>query len=184
MRVLSRFRPARPAPPLSRRLAHLALAALAGAAMGVLAKWVDFSSQSLGAVLSELPVWILLGLLIVRLSGSPGRAAAHVFVFFLAMLPAYYLTAEAMGGVWGIAYVCGWTAAACLSPLPALVMWYAFGRGWLPNLLSVLGTAAALLADVVVFRSLNGRDFVLALLCALLLFGCKAVKNPGHLNTN
>ena len=78
MRVLSRFRPARPAPPLSRRLAHLALAALAGAAMGVLAKWVDFSSQSLGAVLSELPVWILLGLLIVRLSGSPGRAAPSV----------------------------------------------------------------------------------------------------------
>ena len=47
-----------------------------------------------------------------------------------------------------------------------------------------LAAAAALLADVVVFRSLNGRDFVLALLCALLLFGCKAVKKPGHLNTN
>ena len=180
MRTLSRFRPVRPAPPLRRRLAHLGLMVLAGGAMGLLAKWLDFSSQLLGAAFSELPVWILLGLLIARLSGSPGRAAAHVLLFFLAMLPPYYLAAEALGGVWGMAYARVWTAAACLSPLPAFVMWYAFGRGWLPCLLSALGTAAALLADAVVFRSLNGRDFVLALLCALLLFGCKAEGNPGR----
>ena len=61
---------------------------------------------------SELPIWILLGLVIARCSGSPGRAAAYAFVFFLAMIPAYYLAAEWMGGVWGITYVYGWAVVA------------------------------------------------------------------------
>ena len=90
------------------------------------------------------------------------------------MIPAYYLAAEWMGGVWGITYVYGWAVVACLSPSAAYAVWYAFGRGWLPNLLSVLAAAAVLLSDAVVFRTLNVRDFVLAGLCAVLVFGCKA----------
>ncbi|HIT02139.1 MAG TPA: hypothetical protein IAC21_04870 [Candidatus Enterenecus merdae] len=177
MNRLNRFRAPLPAPPLGRRFGCLLGMLLAGAAVGVLAKWADFSDlQLLGDMFSELPVWILLGLLIARFSGSPGRAAAYAFAFFVAMIPAYYLAAEWMGGVWGMAFVCGWTAVACLSPLAAYTVWYAFGRGWLPNLMSTLAVAAALLSDVAVFRSFNFRDIVLALLCALLVFACKAPK--------
>ena len=175
MSCLERFRVPLPAPVLTHRLACLALMLLTGAAAGALAKWADFSSdQLLGDVVSELPIWILLGLVIARCSGSPGRAAAYAFVFFLAMIPAYYLAAEWMGGVWGITYVYGWAVVACLSPFAAYAVWYAFGRGWLPNLLSVLAAAAVLLSDAVVFRTLNVRDFVLAGLCAVLVFGCQA----------
>ena len=179
MKRLERFRAPLPAPPLGRRLLCLLGMLLAGAAAGLLAKWADFSSvQLLGDVFSELPVWILLGLLIARLSGSPGRAAAYAFAFFLAMIPAYYLAAEWVGGVWGMAYVYGWTVVACLSPFAAFAAWYAFGRGWLPNLLSGMVVAVAALADVAVFRRLNFRDFVLAGLCALLVFGWKAPGKP------
>ena len=38
----------------------------------------------------------------------------------------------------------------------------------------LLAAAAVLLSDAVVFRTLNVRDFVLAGLCAVLVFGCKA----------
>ena len=108
MKYLERFRAPLPAPSLGRRLACLLLLLLAGAAVGVLAKWADFSAiQLLGDIFSELPVWIVLGLVIARCSGSPGRAAAA-------------------------------------------------------------------LADVIVLRRLNFRDFVLAGLCAVLVFGCKA----------
>ena len=65
-------------------------------------------------------------------------------------------------------------AALGSAPGRAYAVWYAFGRGWLPNLLSVLAAAAVLLSDAVVFRTLNVRDFVLAGLCAVLVFGCKA----------
>lgn len=174
MKCLSRFRAAQPRPPLSRRVLCLLGLAAAGLAMGILAKWADFSSvQLLGDVFSELPVWILLGLVIARLSGSPGRAAVYAFAFFLAMIPAYYLVAEWMGGVWGMTYVYGWTVVACLSPLAAWLAWYAFGRGWLPNLLSVAVVAVTVLADVLVLRRLNIRDLALAAVCAVLVFGCK-----------
>ena len=179
MSALNRFRVPRPAPAPAWRLLHLLAMALAGGAVGVLAKWADFSSvQLLGDVFSELPIWIVLGLLIARLSGSPGRAAACALVFFLAMIPAYYLAAEWMDGVWGMSYVYGWTVVACLSPFAAFAAWYAFGRGWLPNLLSGMVVAVAALADVAVFRRLNFRDFVLAGLCALLVFGWKAPGKP------
>ena len=180
MNWLDRFRTPLPAPPPGRRLLCLLLLLLAGAAVGLLAKWADFSSvQLLGDVFSELPIWILLGLLIARLSGSPGRAAAYAFAFFLAMIPAYYLAAEWMDGVWGMSYAYGWTMVACLSPFAAWLAWYAFGRGWLPNVLSVLVVAAALLADPVVLRSLNLRDFALAGVCAVLVFGWKAPRRGG-----
>ena len=180
MSWLDRFRTPLPAPPPGRRLLCLLLLLLAGAAAGLLGKWADFSSvQLLGDVFSELPIWILLGLLIARLSGSPGRAAACALVFFLAMIPAYYLAAEWMDGVWGMSYVYGWTMVACLSPFAAWLAWYAFGRGWLPNVLSVLVVAAALLADPMVLRSLNLRDFVLAGVCAVLVFGWKAPRRGG-----
>lgn len=179
MKLLNRFRRPLPAPAWGHRSACLLGMLLAGAAVGVLAKWADFSGQLLGDSFSELPIYILLGLLIARFSGSPGRAAAAAFVFFVAMIPAYYLAAEWMGGVWGMAFAYGWAAVACLSPLAAYVVWYAFGRGWLPNLLSVAVVAAAALADVAVFRRLNYRDFVLAGLCAALVFGCKARQCSG-----
>ena len=70
---------------------------------------------------------------------------------------------------------------ACLSPFAAFAAWYAFGRGWLPNLLSVAVVAVAALVDVIVFRRLNYRDFVLAGLCAALVFGWKA---PGKLRAS
>ena len=179
MSALNRFRAPCPAPAPAWRLLHLLAMALAGGAVGVLAKWADFSSvQLLGDVFSELPVWIVLGLLIARLSGSPGRAAACALVFFLAMIPAYYLAAEWMDGVWGMSYVYGWTMVACLSPFAAWLAWYAFGRGWLPNVLSELFVAAALLADPVALRSLNLRDFALAGVCAVLVFGWKAPGEP------
>lgn len=133
---------------------------LTGAAAGALAKWADFSSvQLLGDVFSELPIWILLGLVIARCSGSPGRAAAYAFVFFLAMIPAYYLAAEWMGGVWGITYVYGWAVWPACPPLRPMLFGMPSAGGWLPNLLSVLAAAAVLLSDAVVFRTLNVRGF-------------------------
>lgn len=174
MSGLTRFRAAAPSPALGRRLAGLLAMVLLGAAAGVVAKWADFSSQLLGNIFSELPIWIVFGLLIARFSGSPGRAAAHAFAFFLAMIPAYYLAAEWMEGVYGMAFVYGWTVVACLSPFAAWAAWYAFGRGWLPTLLSVAVVAAAVLSDVVLLRRLNIRDLALAAVCAILVFWGKA----------
>lgn len=177
MNRLSRFRQAGPRLVPSQLLPRILAMLLAGAAMGVLAKWLDFSSELLGNLLSELPVWILLGLLIARFSGRPGRAAVYAFAFFLSMVAFYYLTADRMGGVYGIAFVYGWTAAACLSPLAAFAAWYAFGRGWVANLLSAGAIAAAALSDVLVFRRAGVRDVVLTLLCAVLLCAGKRKRN-------
>lgn len=173
MRYLDRFRTPSPRPAPGRLAACLLALLLMGAAMGVLAKWLDFVSEIFGNMLSQLPFWVLLGLLIARFSGGPGRAAAYAFAFFASMLAGYYLAAEWMGGVYGMAFVYGWSVVACLSPFAAFAAWYAFGRGWLPNLLSVGIVAAAVLADVVLFRSVDLEDALLVLLCAILLFSGK-----------
>ena len=56
-------------------------------------------------------------------------------------------------------------------PLPAPVLTH---RLACLALMLLTGAAAVLLSDAVVFRTLNVRDFVLAGLCAVLVFGCKA----------
>lgn len=73
MRGLDRFRIPAPSPALGSRLVSLLAMVLLGAAAGVVAKRADFSSQLLGNIFSELPIWILFGLLIARFSGSPVR---------------------------------------------------------------------------------------------------------------
>ena len=67
MSALNRFRAPCPAPAPAWRLLHLLAMALAGGAVGGLAKGADFSSvQLLGDGFSELPVWVVLGLLIAQ----------------------------------------------------------------------------------------------------------------------
>lgn len=62
---------------------------LFGAAMGVIAKWLDINTQflqitsslNLANVFSEMSIWILIGTLISIYSKTKGRAALNVFVF-------------------------------------------------------------------------------------------------------
>ena len=47
------------------------------------------------------------------------------------MLASYYLTAHLTGSVYAVAFIYGWSAFACLTPLFAFAAWYGKGRGWL-----------------------------------------------------
>lgn len=146
---------------------------LLGMTAGVLAKWLDFTSELLGNMLSALPIWVLLGTVIAVLSSSPRRAAVNVFLFFAGMVAAYYVTAHFMDGVWSMTFAVGWAVLACLSPIAGYFTWYAGGRGWLPTALSAGILIVTVAATGVLSDHLRVSDYVVLAVCAGVLFGGK-----------
>jgi hypothetical protein len=82
--------------------------------------------------------------LLAAWSRSPRAAALHVFVFFIAMLSAYYLYSMLLFGFFPTYYFLAWGAIALLSPIGAIIVWHARGVGWMAALCAALPIALLL----------------------------------------
>lgn len=171
MKYLDRFRTVTRYSTRMEKLMRSLSVLLLGLTAGVVAKWMDISSDLLGTVFSQLSVWVLLGTAIALFSSSPRRAAVNVFLFFAGMVAAYYVAAQLMGGVWSMSFAIGWGIAACLSPIAGYFTWYAGGRGWLPTALSAGILILTVAATGVLFDHMRVSDYIILTLCAALLFG-------------
>jgi len=100
-----------------------------GAFMGLGAKYFD-TTPVIGAVGTDLGVWVLIATLIAAYNRSPRAAALHVFLFFMAMLTAYYLYSMKLFGFFPKYYFMVWGGFALLSPICGWIVWYARGEGW------------------------------------------------------
>ena len=114
---------------------------LFGVLLGVFAKWLDNLSLDstvwwmrvierldLGNVFSSFAVWLLLALTIAVFSRTPVKAAVHTFLFFAGMCAAYHLYTVAFSGFAPTRYMMIWYALTALSPLLAVLCWYAKGK--------------------------------------------------------
>ena len=138
--------------PLGTRIVCTLLVLLLGAGMGALAKALDCTPSNalpfllqrldLRNVFSRLGVWALLGLCLSVYARSPHRAAVNVFAFFAGMTAAYYLYSALIAGFFPARYAMIWFGLTLLSPIPAVLCWYAAGRGRLALALSTLIVAA------------------------------------------
>lgn len=134
------------APQLKRSIKHSLIAALGalllGIALGVFSKWLDALSINdavawqhllgmldLRNVFSELPVWLLLAAAIAVFSPAPLWAAGRVFLFFAGMTVSYHVYTVFICGFNPRSYMLLWYGAALLSPLLAVLCWYAKGDG-------------------------------------------------------
>jgi hypothetical protein len=109
---------------------QIALALLVfGAFMGLGAKYFD-TTPVIGAVGTDLGIWILIAMLIAVCCRSAKAAALHVFLFFAGMLVAYYLYSLKLFGFFPKYYFMVWGGFALLSPICGWVAWYARGDGW------------------------------------------------------
>ncbi len=113
-----------------------------GILLGVFSKWLDslaldsaigwhrlLEALDLGNFFSDLAIWLLAALLIALLSASPLLAALHVFLFFAGMCAAYHLYSVLVCGFNPSSYMMIWYGITLVSPLPAVLCWYARGKG-------------------------------------------------------
>lgn len=119
-----------------------------GAALGIFSKWLDtlafdstvwwhrpIEALDLGNFFSEIAVWLLAALLIAVWSASALLAALRVFLFFAGMCAAYHLSTILFAGFHPTQYMIIWYAITLVSPVLAVLCWYAKGEGPLALLL-------------------------------------------------
>ncbi|URM32664.1 hypothetical protein LLY41_20385 [Cytobacillus firmus] len=114
---------------LKRKMGMVLAIFLAGALLGLLAKYTD--GTVLGLIGSGLGFWIAAASLLAAWSRTPKAAGLHVLVFFIAMLSAYYLYSMILFGFFPKSQFIFWGGIALFSPICGYAVWFARGEGWL-----------------------------------------------------
>lgn len=121
-----------------------------GVALGIVSKWLDnlafddtiawhrpIEMLDLGNFFSEIGVWLLIALTIAIFSASALRAAINVFAFFAGSCVAYHLWTIVFSGFNPTSYMMIWYGITILSPILAILCWYAKGSGTIPIILDI-----------------------------------------------
>ncbi|SFE03041.1 hypothetical protein SAMN02910327_00153 [Peptostreptococcaceae bacterium pGA-8] len=127
-----------------------ALFFVGGIALGIIAKWLDnlaldstiwwhrlFETMDLGNFFSDFAIWLLIALVIAAFSPSALRAAFNVFVFFAGMCVAYHAYTVLFSGFNPSSYMMIWYGVTLLSPILAVLCWYAKGTGTVPVIIDI-----------------------------------------------
>lgn len=122
----------------NKKLLNTILIFISGVSLGILSKWLDslslydsmpfhrfIESIDLGNILSELPIWILIGTAISVFSKSPKRASLNVFLFFLGMNISYHMYTVYILGFNPQSYMMIWYGITLISPIMAPLCWHA-----------------------------------------------------------
>ncbi len=122
-----------------QKIWHTGALLLLGAALGLIAKFLDelpsnelpflLERLDLSNFLSGFSFWVLLCVVISVYSRSPLRAGINAFCFLAGMLAGYYTYTALVSGFFPKSYFMIWAVVALFSPLPAAVCWFARGRG-------------------------------------------------------
>lgn len=155
---------------MKKNLLNPFLLFLVGLALGVISRIFDIYFDTLGNIFSQMAVWILLGTVISIFSRTKKNAMLNIFPFCIGMLITYYLTAAVTDGVYGKAFIIGWTVFAFCSPILAYFAWLSKENGLFPKLLSVGIVAVSLLSSILLFDRLRFYDLIIDSLLIYFLF--------------
>ena len=155
---------------MKKNLLNPFLLFLVGLALGVISRIFDIYFDTLGNIFSQMAVWILLGTVISIFSRTKKNAMLNIFPFCIGMLITYYLTAAVTDGVYGKAFIIGWTVFAFCSPILAYFAWLSKEDGLFPKLISVGIVAVAVLSSILLFDRLRFYDLIIDSLLIYFLF--------------
>ena len=143
---------------------------LFGLLLGAASRLFDLYTALLGDIFSQMAIWILLGTLIAVYSPTKKRAMLNILPFCLGMLVTYYAVAILTKGVYGRAYIIGWTVFALFSPLLAYLTWMTKQPGVWPKLIAAGVLGVSLYSSLFLFGWFHLYDAVINLLLAYILF--------------
>ena len=173
-----------PEPQTKKRTAETALIIfVSGIALGLFAKWLDnlaldstiwwhriIETLNLGNFFSDIAIWLFIALVIAAYSASALRAALNVFVFFLGMCASYHVSTILFSGFDPGTYMLIWYGITLLSPLLAVICWYAKGSGTVPLILDIGITAVFILSCFsigILYVDIRGILYVLVFIGAV-----------------
>ena len=135
----------------NRKIINTIAVLFLGIALGTFSKFLDFRQAELPSVLMAIDgaldvhnflgrfaIWVLLALCISIYSNSAIRAGINVLVFFIGMVPSYYLYSNYAAGFFPRSYAMIWFGFTIISPFLAFVCWYAKGKSKSAFMLSIL----------------------------------------------
>ena len=121
-----------------------------GIVLGIFSKWLDdlaldstiwwhrlLEMLDLGNFFSDFAIWLLIALIIAAFSPTAVQAAINVFVFFAGMCLSYHVYTILVSGFDPSSYMMIWYGITLISPLLAVLCWYAKGEGTVPDILDI-----------------------------------------------
>ena len=168
MKFLSNIRTPERRVPFQQAIIHTMLIACVGLILGVIVKILDIYTTNLGNVFSQMSIWIFLCTMISIYSSTPKRAAINVFAFCGGMLLTYYATAELTSSVYSMVFIYGWIVVSLVSPLLAIIVWYAKGNGWIARTLAAGILIITLVIAFIMFDKIRISDLLIIAVMAFL----------------
>lgn len=147
-----------------------------GAILGIISKLLDILfvgnlfMMTLGYMFSDLPIWVLLGILISIYSDTRKKAMINIFPFCIGMLISYYVTAELTNAVYSWNFIKGWTIFSCLSPLFAYFTWKTKEKGLFGKFISIGLILVTIIGNYMLVRTFTIPDLIIIPIIVYFLF--------------
>ena len=147
-----------------------------GAILGIISKLLDILfvgnlfMMTLGYMFSDLPIWVLLGILISIYSDTRKKAMINIFPFCIGMLISYYVTAELTNAVYSWNFIKGWTIFSCLSPLFAYFTWKTIEEGLFAKFISIGLILVTIIGNYILVRTFTIPDLIIIPIIVYFLF--------------
>ena len=143
---------------------------IAGLVVGIVIRLLDIYTSVLGPMFSQAAVWMLICTVISVYSETKWKAMINVLFFCLAMLTTYYAMAVLTHGVYGKAYIIGWTVFAFATPVMAYFAWLTKENGVLPKIISACIVIGAFFSSVIFFHGPKFYDYIIDAVLIWFLF--------------
>lgn len=150
--------------------------------LGMLMGWLSkdlAGSGAIGAIISNIGIWVFVSALIAVYSPEAVRAAVHVFIYFVGVIAAYYTHLFALGSRVDMGQVLYWVIFAAIGALIGFIVWHSGDKEWLGAACAAVPISLLLAEGYPIYHSLSvslGFDIVCAVLLYILLAPSKNQK--------